>query len=31
LKHGLAIEMGWPAELIFAPEGLKAILRARLD
>jgi PAS domain S-box-containing protein len=31
LRQGMAIELGWPAELDFAPEGLTATLKARLD
>jgi hypothetical protein len=31
LRQGMAIELGWPAELVFAPEGLTATLKARLD
>ena len=31
LRQGLTIELGWPAELTYAPEGLTAILKARLS
>jgi len=31
LRQGLAIELGWPAELNYAPEGLTAVLKARLS
>jgi PAS domain S-box-containing protein len=31
LRQGLAIELGWPAELNYAPEGLTATLKARLS